>query len=149
MRGFALGLLVVLSFTACERPGHRASGRADVSFGLTGDSVWHGPCEYEVLTWWDTPFRHLVRFEDAASDRTLVLQSTEPFRDPGNRTLRPGSENATARLMAGHSVEAGVIGAIQVSEENDSTSIVLIGHRVRRDTIPLQARCRLGVLDTG
>ena len=140
----AWALVFLSGLTACTMPGERARGRAEAAWGDPPSVRWTGSCAYEVQTRWATSLPHIVRLASDSDEWSVVLSSAR--RLPVGRTplSPPGERGAQALVLEGATVRGAVQGAVQLSRRADSTFLEIEGTKVYRDTVPLQAACRLG-----
>jgi hypothetical protein len=142
---FSTALVVVsgLVLAACDAPGLRAEGRAEATWGSRPAVSWTGICRYEVQTRWASNLPHIVVLTAEDADWSIRISGR---RSPpnGRVTLSPGGEgDFQALVMSGSTVVGSVLGTLETSRRADSIRIEVRGRKVYRDTVPLQATCRM------
>lgn len=133
-----------LTVAACEQPGVRGEGTATVV--LAGDVVteWTGTCRYSVQTRWATALPHILRLEDDSSQASLVISGRKAW-SAGRMDLSEGVGRPILGIaMQGSTVEGRILGSVEISLAGDSTFAEARGRIAGRDTVPLEAWCRLG-----
>lgn len=104
---------------------------------------WTGSCGYEVHTRWSTQLPHVIRLVADTLEWSIVISG--PRRFPEGRTeLTPaGSGGVQGVVLEGNTVRGAVLGALDVNRRSDSTFVTIAGTKARRDTVALNAACRL------
>ena len=144
MRWYWSTLVCLVALDACTPPGPRERGRGEAAWGGTPPIRLSGPCVYEVQTRWATALPHIVRLTDDTSEWSIVLSGSSRFGE-GRTDLSPTGEGGSQGLvLEGATVRGTVLGALDVSRHSDSTFIEFVGVKAYRDTVRLEAACRLG-----
>jgi hypothetical protein len=138
-------LVIGLSVSSCEKPGLRGDGTSVV---VAGEAAirWEGTCEYSVSTRWATALPHVLRLQDESSRSAIVISRRSAWS--AGRTEFPTGENRALLGLAldGATVDGGILGSLEISRSGDSLFAVVHGHIAGRDTVPLEASCRIGPL---
>lgn len=88
----------------------------------------------------------MLRIGSDESDWSVVVSASRAF-SPGRHELRPAGEGEIGgRVMHGATVAGAVLGSLELRRSADSTFVAISGAKARRDTVALDARCRLGPL---
>lgn len=148
MRGYSLVMVCLVASDACTPPGPREQGRGEAAWDGRPPIRWSGPCVYEVQTRWASALPHIIRLVADTSEWSIVVSGSNGFPE-GRTVLSPIGEGKTQGLvLEGATVRGTVLGALEVARGSDSTFISIVGTKAYRDTVSLEAACRLGQLST-
>lgn len=149
MRRRILAILGAIALSACSRPGPREQGRAHAEWGVSESTRWSGTCLYSTRTRWATTLPHIVRLSADDSEWAIVLSARRRL-STGRLELSPTGERGVQGIVfEGGTVRGSVLGTLHVARRVDSTFIDLVGVLAYRDTVPLEATCRLGPIAAG
>ena len=144
MRRPILAIICTIAVGACSGPGPREQGQAQAEWGDSESTRWTGTCLYSTKTQWATGLPHVVRLSADDSELAIVLSAPQQL-STGRTELSPTGEGGVQGIVFdGGTVLGSVLGSLQVTRRADSTFIDLNGALAHRDTVPLEAACRLG-----
>ncbi len=139
-------LLVASVLSSCEKPGVRGEGTSAVIVGGEAATRWTGTCRYSVQTRWSTGLPHILRLDDEHSTSSIVISARRPWTS-GRAEFPVGEDRAILGLaLDGSTVDGGILGSIEIFRVGDSLFAVVEGQIAGRDTVPLEASCRVGPL---
>ena len=137
-------MVLLLCLTACTRPGLRGEGRGEARWDDRPAVDWTGSCTYEVQTLWSTTLPHVLRLAADDSDWSIVISGPGRFPEGRNELSPVGEGRIQGLVLDGGMGQGSVFGSIDVSRRADTTTVDIVGMKAYRDTVPLEATCRLG-----
>jgi hypothetical protein len=143
MRRYPLAIVCLIALAACSRPGPREQGRGEAAWGGGPLVRWSGSCTYEVQTRWASTLPHIIRLTADSAEWSIVFSGPRRFPTDRIRLSSTGEGGFQGLVLEGATVRGAVLGALQVTRRSDSTFIDVVGAKAHRDTVPLEAACRL------
>ena len=141
---FLLALLAVfLLLAGCDRPGVRGTGVASATVGAGAELT--GSCEYSVETRWSSQLRHILRLKANEGSASIVLQSRRAWSQGRRDFSAEVNRTLLGLVLDGATVEGGILGSLRIEKTSDSLIVDVNGQVAGRDTVPLVARCRIGL----
>jgi hypothetical protein len=99
-----------------------------------------------VHTRWATPLPHVVRLSADDAPWSIQISRRRAFPTGRSTLSTTGAGDVRGIVLEGNTVRGAVLGDLEVSRTGDSTLIRIAGTKAYRDTVPLEATCRLGSL---